>query len=255
MTSMTTKVAVIAGASSGLNLGVALGLCNAGWKVSILSRSAERIAAAQQRLLQLSPNVHAGAADVRDYAAIVAHMGHINELWGPIDLIISGAAGNFLAPAETMSANAFKTIIDIDLLGTFNVFRAGFDALRKPGGSMIAISAPQGERAYPQQSGACAAKAGVNMLVKTLAIEWGAHGIRVNAISPGPIEGTEGVARLWPTEEALTTLLNDLPVGMLGQASDISDAVDYLSSSQARYVTGHILNCDGGFVLQGGLGR
>lgn len=251
---MSARVAVVAGASSGLNLGIAESLVRAGWRVSILSRSAERIASAHERLQEISSHVHSGAADVRDYVAVAAHMAAVRELWGPIDLVISGAAGNFLAPAEAMSSNGFRTIIDIDLIGTFNVFRAGFDVVQRPGGTMIAITAPQGERAYKLQAGACAAKAGINMLVKSLALEWGRHGIRINAVSPGPIAGTEGVARLWPSEDALATLFDDVPLGRLGQVDDISEAVRYLSSDGASYITGHVLACDGGFVLDGKLG-
>ena len=99
-------------------------------------------------------------------------------------------------------ANGFKSVIDIDLLGTYNVFRAAYDVVRKPGASLIAITAPQAVQPLPQQVHVCAAKAGVNMVVKVLAMEWGPAGIRVNAISPGPIAGTEGVERMAPSEAA-----------------------------------------------------
>ena len=100
-----------------------------------------------------------------------------------------------MAPAVGISPNGFKTVVDIDLLGTYNVFKAAFDVVVRPGASLIAITAPQAVQPLPQQVHVCAAKAGVNMVVKVLAMEWGAAGIRVNAISPGPIAGTEGANR------------------------------------------------------------
>src|SRR6185295_16943320 len=113
-----------------------------------------------------------------------------------------GAAGNFVAPALGMSANGFKTVVDIDLMGTFHVFRASFAFLRRPGASLIAITAPQAVRPSMFQAHVCSAKAGINMLTKCLAMEWGPAGVRVNAISPGPIADTEGMRRLAPSAEA-----------------------------------------------------
>jgi NAD(P)-dependent dehydrogenase (short-subunit alcohol dehydrogenase family) len=135
-------------------------------------------------------------ADVRDYGAIRAAMEEVRSKFGLMDIVVSGAAGNFLAPVLGMSANAFKTVVDIDLLGTFNVFRGCHDLLA-PNASLIAITAGQAEQPMQLQAHACAAKAGINQLVRVLALEWGPD-VRVNGISPGPIEGTEGMARLAP---------------------------------------------------------
>ncbi len=148
-----------------------------------------------------------------------------------------------------MSANGFKTVVDIDLIGTFNVFRASFDYLNKPGASLIAITAPQGVNAMMFQAHACAAKAGINMLVKCLAMEWGPAGVRVNGISPGPIADTEGMARLAPTAEMEARYKGRLPLRDYGTKQDIADAALYLSCDNARYVTGTILDCDGGSKL------
>jgi NAD(P)-dependent dehydrogenase (short-subunit alcohol dehydrogenase family) len=163
--------------------------------------------------------------------------------------VLSGAAGNFVAPALGMSANGFKTVIDIDLIGTFNVLRACFQYLNRPGASLVSITAGQGARPSMFQAHVCAAKAGINMLTKCLAMEWGPAGVRVNAISPGPISETEGMARLAPTEEMEMRLKARIPLRDYGQKIDIAEAVVYLSSESARYITGVILEVDDGSGL------
>jgi NAD(P)-dependent dehydrogenase (short-subunit alcohol dehydrogenase family) len=192
------------------------------------------------------------AADVRDYPAIAEAFAKVAGEWGDVDIVVSGAAGNFVAPASELSANGFKTVVDIDLLGTFNVFRASYSVLRRPGAALIAITAGQAVQPLPNQIHACAAKAGVNMVTRCLALEWAREGIRVNAISPGPIEDTEGMRRLTPTAEAEAAFKAAIPLGSYGTKRDIADLAVYLSSEAARYITGAIVDCDGGMGLLGG---
>jgi hypothetical protein len=163
--------------------------------------------------------------------------------------VIAGAAGNFMASAVKLSPKGFKAVVDIDLLGTYNVFRAAFDVLNKPGASLIAITAPQAVRPMPQQVHVCAAKAGVNMVVKVLAMEWGAAGVRVNAICPGPIGGTEGVERMAPTAADKAYWLQRTALRRFGSPADIARAALFLSSADAAFITGAILDCDGGMSL------
>ncbi len=243
------KVAFIAGASSGINLGIAQRLAEAGAKVAILSRSADKIAAAAKTITDAGYEAIGIAADVRDYAAVDAALAQTVETFGKIDIVVSGAAGNFVAPALGMSANGFKTVIDIDLMGTFHVLRASFQHLNRPGASLISITAPQGSRPSLYQAHVCAAKAGINMLTQCLAMEWGPAGVRVNAISPGPIADTEGMARLAPTAAAETSVKSRIALRGYGEKLDIAEAVIYLSSESGRYITGTILNVDGGSEL------
>ena len=240
------KVVFIAGASSGINLGIARRLNAEGAKVAIASRKHDKITDAAA---SIAPDVLGLAADVRDYAGIEAALRTAHDRFGPIDILVSGAAGNFLAPALGMSANAFKTVIDIDLIGTFNVLRAGFDFLNKPGASAISITAPQGERPAMFQAHACAAKAGINMLTQCLAMEWGPLGVRVNAISPGPIADTEGMARLAPTPEMEAMVKGRLALRDYGTKDDIAEAVIWLATGASRYVTGTVIDVDGGARL------
>ncbi len=249
MLSLENKVAVVAGASGGINLAIAARLALAGARVAVISRDRARIDAAARSIQDAGGQAMGLVADVRRYGEVEQVFALTAQTHGSIDIVVSGAAGNFLSPAASLTANGFKTVIDIDLIGTFNVLRASFDHLTKPGASLISITAPQGARASVGQVHACAAKAGVNMLTKVLALEWGELGVRVNAISPGPIADTEGVARLWPNEDALAGLRDEVPLKILGAKDDIAEAALYLCSPAARFITGAVLDVDGGFVL------
>src|SRR6185437_7809616 len=196
------KAAVVAGASSGINLQIATRFAQAGARVAIFSRSEEKIQAAAAGIRALGGEATGFAQDVRDYAGVAATLASAATAYGPFDIVVSGAAGNFVAPALGMSANGFRTVVDIDLNGTFNVFRACYDLLKRPGASLIAITAGQAVNPSMFQAHVCAAKAGINQLIRVLAMEWGPTGVRVNGISPGPIANTEGMARLAPTPEA-----------------------------------------------------
>ncbi len=188
----------VAGGSTGINFGIAQGFARAGARLSIISRSADKVNAAVAALQALGSEAQGQAADVRQPQAVQAALDAAAAKFGPSDVLVPGAAGNFLALALDMSPNAFKTVVDIDLLGSFNVARLAHGTLRKPGACVIQISASQAFTPTRYQAHVCAAKAGVDMLTKVLALEWGHEGIRVNAIVPGPIADTEGLKRLAP---------------------------------------------------------
>ncbi len=248
------KVAFIAGGTSGINLGIAKRFTALGARVAVLGRDPAKARRAADEI-----DVETGTqgalpltADVRDYAAVEAAMASAAGELGQFDILIAGQAGNFPALALGMSANAFKAVIDIDLIGTFNLFRAGHQHLNLPGASLIVITAGQAVRPTPLQAHVCAAKAGINILLKTLAIEWGPLGVRVNGISPGPIEGTEGMARLAPTPEIEAAIKKGAPLGRYGRKDEIGDAAVYLCSPAGQYITGTILDVDGGTGVAGG---
>jgi len=188
---------------------------------------------------------------VRDYAALSAALQNTRDQYGEIDILLCGAAGNFPAPALGMSANGFKAVIDIDLLGTFNTCRAAYEHLRKPGASVIAISATHASRPIPLQSHVCAGKAGVDVLMKTLAVEWGSAGVRVNVVTPGPVADTEGMRRLAPTEEIRDRITESIPLRRFATKDEIADLALFLCLDAAAYITGAVLVCDGGQSLTG----
>lgn len=244
---MTT--AFISGGTSGINLAIAASIAARGGKVLVFGRDAQKAADAAALIeCEHGGTAIPGSADVRDAAAVAQLFAQATERLGNPDLIIAGAAGNFMAPAAKISPNGFKSVIDIDLLGTYNVFRTGFDVIKRPG-SMIAITAPQAVQPLPQQVHVCAAKAGINMVVKVLAMEWGPAGIRVNAVSPGPIAGTEGVERMAPDEAAKRAWTDAVALRRFGTGTDIANAVQFLASEAGSYITGTILDCDGGMKL------
>jgi len=245
------KVAFVTGGTSGINLGIALRFAEHGAKVAVLGRNEEKAKAAEAQLKALGAEALAVTADVRQYALLEEAIKKAVDAFGPIDVLVNGAAGNFPAPAAGLSANGFKAVVDIDLLGTFNACRAAFEHLRKPGASIINISAPQSYMAAPLQSHVCAAKAGCDMVMRVLAMEWGPVGVRVNAISPGPVEGTEGMARLAPDAATKERVQNAVPLRRFADRGEIADLALFLASPAASYMTGALIPCDGGQALGG----
>lgn len=256
----TGRTVFVAGGSSGINLAIAEAFVARRAAVCIASRSRERLDAALERLSKVGAGgtatgfaqVAAHVADVRDVDAVEAALKACHDEFGPIDVLVSGAAGNFVAPALGMSSKGFRTVVDIDLVGSFNVLRSAHAYLRKPGAAVINISAPQAANPTKYQAHVCAAKAGIDMLTRVLAMEWGSDGIRINSIIPGPIGDTEGVARLAPSPEALATMAASIPLGRFGTTADVANMALFLASPLAAFVTGALIPVDGGSSLAGG---
>lgn len=246
----SNRTVFVSGGTNGINLGIADAYAAAGARVAVMSRSAERVAAAQVQLARHGGSVVGHSGDVRDYARVQEVLAAVHAQWGEIDVLVSGAAGNFLAPALNLSPNGFKVVVDIDLNGTFHVLHAAHPFLRKPGASIINISAPQSYNPAPMQVHACAAKAGMDQVMRVLALEWGEHGIRVNSIVPGPIEGTTGMAKL-VSDSARTSMAGRVPLRRLGGLQDIAAMALFLGSEDASYITGALIPVDGGISLLG----
>ena len=245
------KNVFVAGGTSGINLGIAHAFARAGARLTVISRSQDKVDAAVEALKAHGGDVAGHAVDVRDYVATDTALKAAHRDFGSIDVLISGAAGNFPAPALAISPNGFKSVVDIDLMGTFHVLRAAFPYVTKPGACLTNISAPQAFLPMEFQMHVCAAKAGVDMITRVAALEWGPAGVRVNSVVPGPIQDTEGMKRLAPTAAAVQLAIDSVPIKKLGTVDNIADACLWLASPMASYVSGVILPVDGGWSLGG----
>jgi 2,4-dienoyl-CoA reductase [(3E)-enoyl-CoA-producing], peroxisomal len=242
------RVAYVTGGGTGITGGVARALAEAGARVALVSRKLEHLEPAAAAINDAGGEAAAFAADVRDYAQVEQSLAATVERFGRLDIVVNGAAGNFLCLAEELSPNGFGTVVDIDLKGTFNVCRAAVGELKKTRGQVLNISATLHYLGTPYQLHVSAAKAGVDALTRNLAVEWGRHGIRVNAIAPGPIEDTEGMKRLVP-EPVKERLRKNIPLGRFGLIRDVEQAAVFLCSDAASFVNGAVLVVDGGHWL------
>jgi NAD(P)-dependent dehydrogenase (short-subunit alcohol dehydrogenase family) len=242
------RVAIITGGGTGIGFGIAKAFVKAGAKVALASRKLEQLNHAVDELRGSGGEAIAIQTDVRDYGAIEAAVKTTVDTFGALDIMIANAAGNFVVPAAEMSLNAWKTVIDIDLNGTFFCARAAFPSLRSSlyGGRLIAISTTRALEGWPGCAHAGAAKAGIMSLMRTLASEWGPEGIRCNTIAPGAIGDTEGVKRIYEDQGRAERELSSVPLGKFGSTSDIAQAAVYLCSDAGSYVTGVDLVVDGG---------
>jgi peroxisomal 2,4-dienoyl-CoA reductase len=242
------RVALITGGGTGICRGIALAFAAHGCDLAIVSRKAEHLEPTAADLRALGARAFAYAADVRDPIAVSEAVAAAVAGLGRLDILVNGAAGNFICRAEDLSPNGFGTVVDIDLKGTFNASKAALPYLRRQGGSVLNISATLPYLGTVGQVHASAAKAGVDSLTRTFACEWGPYGIRVNGIAPGPVDGTEGVRRL--TSEAARAGALRGPLGRLAAVEDVANAALYLSSEAASFVNGVTLVVDGGLWLR-----
>jgi peroxisomal 2,4-dienoyl-CoA reductase len=245
---LTGKVAFVTGGGTGITGGVARALAEAGAQVAVVSRKLEHLQPAADAINANGGAAIPVAADVRDPEAVEKAVAATIDRFGKIDIVVNGAAGNFLCAPEELSPNGFGTVVDIDLKGTFNVCRAAFAELKKNRGQILNISATLHYLGTPMQLHVSAAKAGVDALTRNLAVEWGRHGIRVNAIAPGPIGDTEGMKRLVP-EPIKEKLRHQIPLQRFGEIADIEKAAIFLCSDAASYINGAVLVVDGGHWL------
>lgn len=241
-------VAFVTGGGTGITGGVARALAEAGAAVSLISRQMDHLEPAAAAIKENGGKAFAVAADVRNPAEVENAINATVAEFGKIDIVVNGAAGNFLCQAEQLSPNGFGSVVDIDLKGTFNVCRAAFDQLKQNRGQILNISATLHYLGTPMQLHVSAAKAGVDALTRNLAVEWGQYGIRVNAIAPGPIEDTEGMKRLVP-EPIKQKLRQRIPLGRFGLIKDIENAAIFLCSDAANFVSGAVLVVDGAHWL------
>jgi len=250
------KVCVITGGSGDICKEQAKALIKLGCSMSIIGREADKVELAVKDLNKYrDPDSQAkvigfGNCDVRNFESVRKAIRDTSQRLGKIDLLVCGAAGNFVADFNHMSVNAFKAVVDIDLIGTFNTVKACFEDLRDTKGSIIFISATLHYYGVPYQSHVSAAKSGIDALARSLAVEFGPLGIRVNCIAPGPIGGTEGFKRIVEDKKQFS---KKIPMQRVGKKSDIANATIFLFSEASSFITGSILVVDGGFWQMGNI--
>jgi len=248
---LKVRAALVTGGGTGICRGIALALASAGCDVAITSRSEDHLLPTVEELRRKGVRSLAASGDVRKPADIDAVIAKATDAFGRLDILVNGAAGNFVCLAENLSPNGFGTVVDIDLKGTFNVSRAAFPFLRKQGGAVLNISATLQLLGTVGQSHASAAKAGVDALTRALAAEWGPAGVRVNGLAPGPVDGTEGVRRL-TTEATRKQIEQVCPLGRMATIDEVANAAVFLCSDASAFITGVTLVIDGGLWLRSG---
>jgi NAD(P)-dependent dehydrogenase (short-subunit alcohol dehydrogenase family) len=242
------KTALVTGGATGIGAAIVRKLGKLGARVAITSRKEDNLKAAVQGFAEEDGiEVIYRVGDVRDSDGIAAVISDIGSQLGGLDILVCNAAGNFICPTEDLSSNGWRTVIDIDLNGTFNCCQAALPFLKNAasGGRIISISTTHADSGWPTAAHAGAAKAGIQNLMKSLSAEWGKYGIRANWVSPGPIEGTEGVDRLIIAQGKAREVLNRIPLGTFGQGEDIANAVVFLAGETGAYVSGTELVVDG----------
>lgn len=256
------RVALVTGGGTGIGFGIASALALVGAEVAIASRKPEHLEPAAAKLRAAGAKVSAVEVNVREPESVARMVAQVREQHGRLDILVNNAAGNFYAASATLSPNAWRAVVETDLYGTFYCCQAAYPVMKAQGGGrIISISMTLHYRGWPLMAHATAAKAGIDALTRTLALEWARDRITVNAVAPGPIP-TEGVRKAFtpPGSEAPDLFGMDkyaaetIPLGRWGTPEDIGQMVTFLVSPAGDWITGAIMVVDGGAWLGGGQG-
>ncbi|CAK6964171.1 peroxisomal 2%2C4-dienoyl-CoA reductase isoform X1 [Scomber japonicus] [Scomber scombrus] len=245
------QVALITGGGSGIGLRIAEIFMRHGCDTVIASRNLDKLKEVAKKLSAVSGRRCLPLClDVRQPESIAAAVDETLKEFGRIDILVNNAAGNFLCPASALSFNAFKTVMEIDTMGTFNTSKVVYDKWFKDhGGNIVNISATLGYKGQALQVHAGSAKAANDAMTKHLAVEWGPSGVRVNTVAPGPISGTEGYRRLGGPRGEAAGAFQSIPLQRAGNKTEMAHCTLFLASRVSSYVTGAILVADGGAWL------
>jgi NAD(P)-dependent dehydrogenase (short-subunit alcohol dehydrogenase family) len=245
---LSGRVALVTGGGTGIGLEIASLLASLGSHVVLAGRRGDVAGEAAAGIVAAGGKASSVQVDVRDFDKVDQAVGEIVSRQGGLDILVNNAAGNFRCDTERLTPNGWRTIIDIDLNGTFYCCRAAFPALsRSPHvGRIVSIITSYAWSGWPGCAPAAAAKAGIQSLMRTLAVEWGGRNVLCNSVAPGVIGDTEGAKRIHDDPGRRAHELSRVPVGRYGSKTDVAAAVAYLVSPAGRYVNGADLVVDGG---------
>jgi NAD(P)-dependent dehydrogenase (short-subunit alcohol dehydrogenase family) len=241
------KVAIVTGGGTGIGLAVARRLGELGARIAIGSRSAQNLEQGTAELHRAGLDPLAAQVDVRNPEQVEELVHRVVHHFGQVDILINNAAGNFICRAEDLSPNGWNAVIGIVLNGSYYCAReAGRRMIAQgTGGAIVSILANYVWTGSPGTIHSAAAKAGVMSMTQTLAVEWARHRIRVNAVAPGPIESPGAAKQLWSTPESVERITRLVPLGRWGKPEEVANAVAFLVSDHASYITGETLTVDG----------
>ncbi len=248
---LSGRAYLVTGGGSGIGAAVAVRLAALGADVAVAGRRREKLDEVVEQITRAGGNALACPTDVRDPGQVDATVAATVDRFGRIDGLVNNAAGNFVTPAEKLSPNGWRAVIDIVLNGTWNCTSAvarELIAARRPG-AILSVVATYAWTGHPGTVHSAAAKAGVVTMTRTLAAEWARYGIRLNCIAPGPTETDGAGAALWATPEESTRVRNSVPMGRFAQPAEIADLAGFLLSDRAGYITGDVMTADGGQAL------
>jgi NAD(P)-dependent dehydrogenase (short-subunit alcohol dehydrogenase family) len=246
------QAVLVTGGGTGLGKVIALEFARVGAAVGIVSRKDEHLDAGRTALSEAGARVATASADIRDGEEVAAAFDAIESELGPVTVLVNNAAANFPVTAAKLSPNGWKAVVDITLTGTFvcaHEFASRRLAADQPG-AIVNIASTPAFTGGPGMAHSAAAKAGVVNLTKTLAVEWGPAGIRVNAIAPGLFphdDFRDDFMALRSSEEADA---RRQPVGRVGERRELGWAATYLCSPYAGFISGHTLVIDGANMLR-----
>lgn len=255
------RVVFVTGGAGSICSAQTRALVHLGANACIIGRNVEKTENAAREIARVREGARVigiGGVDVRNFDSLERAADRCAKELGAIDFVIAGAAGNFISPISQLSSNGFKAVIEIDTIGTFNTIKATMPYLiqsaaknpnpnpsRTTGGRIIAVSATFHYTGMPLQSHVSAAKAAIDSLMASVALEYGPFGVTANVVAPGAIEGTEGMERLASSEMSHSQRTGVVPSGRWGSVRDIADATVFLFSDAGNYVNGTNLVVDG----------